>query len=141
MKTAAIVFENANVDREDLVQDLEEPWRSISDINSEELSDEELQEAWTQHGFHAGSWMWERVRTDSSAPAWGWISFTDTDDIKSVKCEIAEIENTPVTQMISRELIEYNLECLKTGLRAFEAGQSVWVNWDDDGTHLGIQVE
>ena len=141
MKATRIVFENKNVDREDFVQDLEEPWRSIFDINSEELSDEELQEAWTQHGRHAGVWGWKRIHTDISAPVWDWEPVTDPDDIKSVRREISEIEAMPATQMCSRELVEYNLECLKTGLRAFEQGKKVWINWDDDGIHLGIQVE
>ena len=139
MKTTRIVFTPPR-GQEDLVQDLDEQSRSLFD-DLADSNDEELQEAWVQHGTHAESWVWERIRTDSSAPAWGWIPFTDIQDIHDVKREIAEVENTPATQMISRELVEYNLECLKTGLKAFEAGEQVWINWDDDGTHLAVGGE
>ena len=129
MKTTRIVFRNEDISRKNLMMD----------INLESLDDVELQELWTQHGNHARSWEWERVHTGISAPAWDWVPFTDTDDIKSVRREISEVEAMPATQMYNRELIEYNLECLKAGLKAFEEGEKVWINRDDDGIHLGIQ--
>ena len=129
MKTTRIVFRNEDISRKNLMMD----------INLESLDDVELQELWTQHGNHARSWEWERVHTGISAPTWDWEPFTDSDDIKSVRREIAEVEAMPATQMYNRELIEYNLECLKAGLQAFEKGEKVWINRDDDGIHLAIQ--
>ena len=131
-----IAFKNARIDRADLVEDLEVSFTDSIDIES--VSDEDLQEVWVQHGGHTGTWVWERIHTDDSAPCWDWVAVNEEDDVESIKNEIAALRKMIPDQVFSFDRKKCYLSDLEQGLHAFEQGEKIWMAIDD-GIHLGIQ--
>ena len=134
--TTRIVFKDRNIERENLVEDLDTSFVKQTDVES--LDDDNLGEAWIYNGVHKESWVWERIYTDNSAPSWGWV-VVDEEDAQEIKREISVLGDSTPDQLFSCDTIENYLSDLKQGLKAFEQGRKLWINWDDDGIHLGIQ--
>ena len=133
MKTR-IVFGNTNIDRETLVGDLERVYIEQNDVES--FNDVELQEAWVRHGIHAGTWSWERIHTDISAPTWGWVVVNEG-DVREIECEISALREQVPDQVFSSERIQDYLSDLEQGMQRLQ-GRKMWVAQDEDGYHLGF---
>ena len=134
-----IVFKDMK-GQEDLIEDLESAF--VESLNLD--NDDELQEAWIQHGHHANSWSWKRICTNNDAPWWNWTIIDTLDQVLEIKNEISEMrKQMKMPDQISsfNELQDY-VDYLESGLKqmwhALPRGQKIWIAQDDDGYHLGV---